>query len=366
MYLALWAMAFVAPVLSLYARSVSDIHLAFEWHDVWFIWKRLVPFLLLFIVHNYLLAPLLVYRKKPVQYALITLTMLASFAFYQCSHRPMKPDFHPAEFRGGGAPPPFMEDRRPPLHQGAPPAIIGEHDAVAIIVLVLILGLNLGIKYFFKSQDDQRRFAALEKKNLEQQLEYLRYQVNPHFFMNTLNNIHALVDIDPEEAKEAIVELSKMMRYILYEGEIERIPLAKEMEFIKNYVALMRLRYTEKVKITLRATPLPMSPDVIVAPLLLVPIIENAFKHGVSYQTESYIDVNTVLEKDNIRFTCQNSKRKSRPSTDVKEGGVGLANVRKRMALIYGDAAKMNIHDTEYTYTIELIIPIERLKPELS
>lgn len=352
MYLALWAMAFVAPVLSLYARSVSGIHLAFEWHDVWFIWKRLAPFLLLFIVHNYLLAPLLVYRKKPVQYALITLAMLASFAFYQCSHRPMEPDFHPAEFRGGGAPPPFMEDRRPPLHQGAPPAIIGEHDAVAIIVLVLILGLNLGIKYFFKSQDDQRRFAALEKKNLEQQLEYLRYQVNPHFFMNTLNNIHALVDIEPEKAKDTIVELSRMMRYILYEGNKKDVLLSGEFDFIRHYVALMRLRFTEHVEVKV---DLPKPVPAKLPPLILITFIENAFKHGVSYQHDSFVHVKASVSGQRLKFLCSNSKG---TGSDREKGGIGLTNVQQRLNLIYGEDYTLSIEDKPDTYNVELEIPL--------
>ena len=409
-YIVLWTMLFMAPVMSMSVRS-AQTGIDFDWSEIFTVWKQYAVFFLVFLIHNHLMAPMLIYHQQKWRYLGLSVAIIVIFQVYQCNHRPdfrnrgprpemvkqfeherppLPPDFQEGDFEPGfqegdfepGEPPRDIEPFRPdgPRHEKGsrhekgprregnqhPPLIFGQRDIVALIIVVLMLGMNLGIKLYFKQRNDQKHLKELERRNLEQQLEYLKYQINPHFFMNTLNNIHALVDIDPKEAKEAIVELSKMMRYILYEGEIERIPLAKEMEFIKNYVALMRLRYTEKVKITLRATPLPMSPDVIVAPLLLVPIIENAFKHGVSYQTESYIDVNTVLEKDNIKFTCQNSKRKSRPSTDVKEGGVGLANVRKRMALIYGDAAKMNIHESDDTYTIELIIPIERLKPELS
>ncbi len=370
-YLLVWIILFLVPIISMWARMALSDDVAFSWEEVFHFWKTLTGYLIAFVIHNFFIAPILIYKRNTARYIVVVTIFILAFAAYKCTQKPDRmpgpPPGSPGQStavthgtqgtKGYNTGASFGMSRKPPIDM---------RDISAFAILIFAIGTNLGSKNYFRTIQERRELEDLEKENITQELAYLRYQINPHFFMNTLNNIHALVDIDPKEAKEAIVELSKMMRYILYEGEIERIPLAKEMEFIKNYVALMRLRYTEKVKITLRATPLPMSPDVIVAPLLLVPIIENAFKHGVSYQTESYIDVNTVLEKDNIKFTCQNSKRKSRPSTDVKEGGVGLANVRKRMALIYGDAAKMNIHDTEYTYTIELIIPIERFKPELS
>ena len=95
---------------------------------------------------------------------------------------------------------------------------------------------------------DEQQMEELKRQNLQAEMDYLRYQINPHFFMNTLNNIHALVDIDPERAKTTIVELSKMMRYILYEGSNRLIPLPREVQFLNNYVQLMRLRYTDKVR----------------------------------------------------------------------------------------------------------------------
>ena len=161
---------------------------------------------------------------------------------------------------------------------------MGEHDILAIVVLILMFAANLGIKSYFRSRDDRKRLAELEHENLEQQLEYLRYQINPHFFMNTLNNIHALVDIDPEKAKDTILELSKMMRFVLYEGNKQSVPLVRELDFIRHYITLMQLRYTDKVRIIL---DLPTeTPDHTLPPLILISFVENAFKHGVSYQQE--------------------------------------------------------------------------------
>ena len=236
-----------------------------------------------------------------------------------------------------------------------PPPIVGERDILSIVVLILMFGANLGIKGYFRSRDDHKRLAALEKQNLEQQLEYLRYQINPHFFMNTLNNIHALVDIDPAKAQETILELSKMMRFVLYEGDKRGVSLTKEMEFIRTYIKLMQLRYTEKVKITL---DLPQeTPDRQLPPLILITFIENAFKHGVSYQRESFIEVKMKVVDDRLQFTCRNSKA---DVPNQEKGGVGLANVRKRLNLLFEHQYTLQIDDTPDVYSVELVIPLGR------
>jgi len=249
-----------------------------------------------------------------------------------------------------------MPDQRPHRQfrpADGPPPIVGERDILAVVVLILMLAANLGIKSFFRSREDRKRLAELEKKNLEQQLEYLRYQINPHFFMNTLNNIHALVDIDPAKAQETILELSKMMRFVLYEGDKQGVPLSREFEFIRTYVTLMQLRYTDKVKITL---DLPAeAPDKTIPPLMLISFIENAFKHGVSYQRESFIEVKVSVEEGRLCFACRNSKA---DVPNEEKGGVGLANVRKRLNLLYDNDYSLRIQDTPDVYNVELNIPL--------
>ena len=187
-YVALWSLLFAAPLLSLYVRTTGDDTMTFDWQEVFMVWRRLAVFLLLFLVHNFVLAPLLIHRQKRWLYALLTVCMIGLFTFYQCSHRP------PMERPFNHEPPP-MEHRDnfpghrkdiPRHHRNVPPAIIGEHDIIAIVILILMLGANLGIKGYFKTREDQKKLLRLEKENLEQQLEYLKYQINPHFFMNTL------------------------------------------------------------------------------------------------------------------------------------------------------------------------------------
>ena len=240
------------------------------------------------------------------------------------------------------------------------PVIVGERNILAVIVLLLMFGANLGIKVFFRSRDDRKRLAALEKQNLEQQLEYLRYQINPHFFMNTLNNIHALVDIDPEKAKDTILELSKMMRFVLYEGNKQGVPLSRELDFIRHYVTLMQLRYTDKVRISM---DLPQEvPDRQIPPLILITFIENAFKHGISYQRESFIEVTVSVEDEMLRFSCRNSKADTPLNSPEggKKGGVGLENIRRRLNLIYDKQYSLKLKSEPDTYTVELALPLNR------
>ena len=358
-YLAVWGLLFASPLLSLYVRTVSDTDVVFDWAEVFLVWHMFVIYLLLFLVHNFLLAPLLIHGHRRLMYFSIVTVVMAAFIVYQCSS---KPDFKAPM---GHRPPPRMEMRdhpHPPfgqpapprmLHRQAPPPIVGERDILAIVVLMLMFGANLGIKGYFRSRDDRKRLTELEHQNLEQQLEYLRYQINPHFLMNTLNNIHALVDIDPQKAQETIVELSKMMRFVLYEGDKKGVPLSKEMDFIRTYVTLMQLRYTDKVVITIDL-PTEM-PDRTLPPLMLISFVENAFKHGVSYLHESFIELKAVIENDRLIFTCRNSKANV---PNEEKGGVGLANVRKRLNLLYGHNYQLRICDEANTYHVELNIPI--------
>ena len=376
-YLVVWCALFAAPLLSLYVRTAGDTGAGFDWMDVLIVWRHFAVWLLLFLVHNFLLAPLLVHGRKRVLYFSTVAAILVAFTFYRCNSGPERGGHRPHAERVGHRQPPFdqppmsFEEGRPPHPDGAPlppdghpprkihkadapPPIVGERDILSVVVLVLLFGANLGIKFYFHSRDDRRRLAILERENLEQQLEYLRYQINPHFFMNTLNNIHALVDIDPEQAKDTIVELSKMMRFVLYEGNKQGVPLSREMDFIRHYVTLMQLRYTEKVKITL---DFPREvPDRQIPPLILITFIENAFKHGVSYQRESFISISVAVEGDLLHFNCCNSKANS-PAGE--KGGVGLANVRKRLNLLYGRSYTLCIKDASDVYSVELSLPLK-------
>lgn len=365
-----WSLLFATPLLSLYLRTSNDPYLEFNWDEVFFVWGRFSIFLILFLIHNFLLAPLLIHQNKRKLYASIMTALIAVFIVFQCTNRPnfgKREGFRPHKMEQREDFPPKFEEfdgfhQRDPRHEGekmgrrhTPPLFVGEHDVLSIAVLLLMFGANLGTKYYFRSRRDQRKLEDLEKQNLEQQLEYLKYQINPHFFMNTLNNIHALVDIDPSKAQETIRELSKMMRFVLYEGDKSGVPLTKEFEFIRNYTKLMQLRYSDKVKITIDVPE--EAPDVTIPPLMLISFIENAFKHGISYQHDSFIDIKLEISHSasNLLFTCRNSKAEK---PNQEKGGVGLANVKKRLDLLYDKSYTLDIKDEPDIYIVELKIPL--------
>ena len=410
-YLALWLLMFMAPVLSLGIRTAYSDDISFDWSEVLMVWREYIPFFMVFLIHNHLLAPILVYRQRKWAYVGMCIVIVCIFQVYQCNHRPnfkdhrrfrheMMEQRRQHELRGE-ADRPMDDENRPPLPPdetfGEPPMepfeemeatdsasirryepgdyrphrnprfedrpdhrrgerarlFMGQHDIIAVVILLLMMGMNIGIKLYFKQRGDRKRLEQLEKENLEQQLEYLKYQINPHFLMNTLNNIHALVDIDPEKSKQTILELSKMMRFVLYEGNKQVVPLDREIAFQQNYIQLMKLRYTDKVKITV---DVPKNlPNKEVPPLMFITFVENAFKHGVSYRQASFIDIAISIEEDKLVFDCRNSRI---PKEDDKHGGVGLANVKKRLELIYGNRYTLDIKDEQDTYTVKLSLPL--------
>jgi LytS/YehU family sensor histidine kinase len=170
--------------------------------------------------------------------------------------------------------------------------------------------------------------------------------------MNTLNNIHALVDIDPEQAKASIEEFSKLMRHVLYEGDRPTIPLAKETEFLRHYVSLMKLRYADTVRIDLSLPEKDEGAEI--PPLMLASFVENAFKHGISYEKPSFVHVTVSVEDGKIVFRCANSRQ---DSAQAAQHGVGLANVRGRLDLLYGDRYTLHIDPSGDVYDVLLLLP---------
>ena len=221
------------------------------------------------------------------------------------------------------------------------------------IMLIMMLGMNISIKLYFRQRSDRQKLIELERENLEQQLEYLKYQINPHFLMNTLNNIHALIDIEPEQAKESIVELSKIMRFSLYEGAKQMVPLNREIGFLENYIELMRIRVADHVKLSFELPE--RMPDCEIPPMLFITFIENAFKHGVSYRQTSFINIKIDVVEDHLHFTCSNSRI---PQSEDKHGGVGLQNVRRRLDLIYPGQYTLDIKESDDTYNVDLTLPL--------
>lgn len=381
-YTAIWAMLYASPVINIYTRMAGNPRITFSWTEILHAWEYTSTWLVMFAIHNFLLLPLLLRKRKTGTYLCLSFLILLTGMFITYLNRPMHKNQYKtrmeAEWKAdslayervaavrlgdGRYCSPQNPMRRKPLDFQPidPLPMLGPGELVAFFGGLLLMGMNLGVKLYFMSQRDRERQKIIDQRNLEQQMEYLKYQVNPHFFMNTLNNIHALVDIDPERAKTTIVELSKMMRHILYEGSKKLIPLTREMEFLNLYVQLMRLRYTRKVHINVDVPP--QLPELKLPPLMLIIFVENAFKHGISYREESFIDIKVRVENKRLLFSCCNSKPTQVQRTNEK-GGMGLQNVRQRLELLYDDDYTLDINDGEKTYEVKLDIPMQTRLPD--
>ena len=371
-YIAMWLLLFSTPMLILIIHASSNSNLDIDWWTIMHIEEILAMYFVAFLVHNFLLAPMLLYKQQTWRYVCSILILVVAFIALQSwirpimheqqRHRPraempMMQRYYKADNFRDDRPRPQFDDRpRPQFKEPRP--FIGPAELTNTLALIFLMGMNLGVKLYYKADKDRNRMQQLEKENLKQRLNYLRYQISPHFFMNTLNNIHALVDIDPEKAKKSIVELSKLMRHILYDGDTNISPLSDEVQFLQNYIALMKMRFTGMVKVN---TDFPaMTSQKGIAPLILAIFAENAFKHGVSYKSPSNIDMTLRCHNNEfILFTCKNSKRKDGAKEKDLDCGIGLRNVKNRLELIYGDRYHIDIKDTEDNYKVRLLLPLE-------
>ena len=178
----------------------------------------------------------------------------------------------------------------------------------------------------------EQKLRESETARIQSELKNLRSQINPHFLLNTLNNIYALTAIDQTRAQNAIQQLSKMLRHLLYDNQEREVTLADEMQFIENYIALMKIRLSQNVDVTFhRQVALP---GIKVAPLIFISLIENAFKHGVSPVEPSFVHISITATEHDI--TCQIENSNHPKSRDDRSGhGIGLSQVQRRLELSY-------------------------------
>ena len=219
---------------------------------------------------------------------------------------------------------------------------------------ILISGFSIGLRMSARYQENEKKRKELEKEKLSSELAFLKNQVSPHFFFNTLNNIYSLAEINTKEAQNAILQLSKLMRYLLYDSEKSDTKLSSEIGFMKNYIELMKLRLSDKVD--LKFSFPENYQDINFPPLLFISFIENAFKHGISYRDSSFIHILLTKEKNNIHFICKNSL----PTTPAanEEAGIGLENIQKRLSLLFPEHYNLSINQTDKAFEVNLVITV--------
>ena len=215
-------------------------------------------------------------------------------------------------------------------HMGPPKWIFVMRDAFSMILTV---GLSAAIRLSGRWVQVEAARREAEKSRTEAELKNLRNQLNPHFLLNTLNNIYALIAFDADRAQAAVQELSRLLRHVLYDNQQNFVALGKEMDFIRNYIELMRIRLASNVNVETRFDIRPDSRTEI-APLIFISLIENAFKHGISPTEHSFIRICFSESHEEVRCEIVNSYH-PKSETDKSGSGIGLEQVRKRLELTY-------------------------------
>jgi len=343
-YLGLWLIAVGLCLLNAMRRHAQLSEPLLNAADIASIALTLLPFLLLFFVNNNVLIPRLLLKNRLTPYFLSTAAAIV--LIWVCQYLNF---MHRVELM-----PPGM---RPPVPHVRP--LMPLPLFLDFTYALLVVGCNLAIALMFQHFDDKLERESLMKTNAENRLAYLKAQINPHFYLNMLNNIHGMIEINPEKAQGMIIDMSHLMRYTLYDSSKPLIPLADEVAFLRNYLRLMRQRFPESsVSITSRFPSDEEMRGISIPPLLFLVFIENAFKHGISYRDSSFVAVAIETEQKTIRFSCVNSNHARTGSDNDDRSGIGLRNINQRLKLLYGPETSPEITSTDNSYTVTLIIPI--------
>jgi sensor histidine kinase YesM len=224
---------------------------------------------------------------------------------------------------------------------------------IFFLLNIVTVAVAIGIRHFIRVRQLKQQLKDEKAKNTEAELAWLKNQINPHFLFNTLNNISSLTQIDADAAQDAIAQLSDLLRYAMYETNKNTVPLGGEVEFMRNYIELMKLRCNEQTSVNYQLST--DSEQVEVAPLLFVSLIENAFKHGVSSGRPSAISIKLEQHQGQLTFICDNTNY-PKNDKDRSGSGIGIENTRRRLELMYADRYEweQTLEDNIYHVMIKL------------
>ncbi|MDJ0646330.1 MAG: sensor histidine kinase [Flavobacteriaceae bacterium] len=293
--------------------------------------ERMSVSLVIFYVNYLILVPFLLLKKKNLQYflAVIGLLIVSVLAFtYLLS--PIKYPFENPNFR----PPRFI------------PVVISS-------ATFIIIGTT--IRVYEEWNKNTKTKKQIEAQRNASELQVLRNQLNPHFFFNSLNSIYSLTTKKSNDAPEAVITLSELMRYMLYKTNDEFVPLQQELDYIKNYIKLQRLRIAnnEKVNINIRG---PITTQKI-RPLLFISFVENAFKYGTDFKGNTEIKIEINVNGQELEFLCVNLV--GRKSSKEENSGIGLKNTKERLALLYPDRHQLHVKEANNRFVVQLKVNLD-------
>lgn len=283
-------------------------------------------------VHLYVLVPRLLHTRRYVLYGLATTALLFGYsAFNYLLMRSIPPALIPfnLELYIGNLEPTYD------IFEGA-----------------FALVISYSLKYAWMAITTKNQLLKLEKDNLQLELNALKAQVNPHFLFNTLNNIYSLSLQKSDKSPEMILKLSDMMRYVLYECNTDKVPIEKEFKFIRDYIDLERIRHHDKVKIDLSINS--DKHEASIEPFLLMPFIENSFKHGLNNRLENqWIHIDIDQQQNALVMKVENSHVPKKVN-GKKQHGIGIENARRRLNLLYAKKHLLNIQSNDNAFTVDL------------
>ncbi len=227
-------------------------------------------------------------------------------------------------------------------------------------VYAFIMMLIKAVKTRF---EEKQLIEELQKEKITNELKFLKGQIQPHFLFNTLNNLYALTLSKSDLAPIVVLKLSDLLDFILYQSDQSSIPVSKEIELIEGFIELETLRYGEKISINFKHEA-PHN-NMQIPPLLLLPLVENAFKHGVSGSAEkARIEIDLKVTKDQLYFKIYNTKPKNVVPNGLDRNGIGTANLKRQLALKYPNNHRLEIEEAEDDYTVELVINLNTTKDD--
>ena len=308
---AAWVVIIFAMPLATYL-STQDTHATRT--SILVVWGLFQSPLVIYFLNFYLLGPCLFFKHRYWWFTLVNLVLiigLNSQFFYVF----------------------FNRDKIPNMPEMGPNMWIGFFSGFLMFLVLncMVAAIAIGIRHFIRTSEIKQQLKEEKAKNTEAELAWLKNQINPHFLFNTLNNISSLCQIDADSAQDAIAQLSDLLRYAMYETNKKMVPIEGEVEFMRNYISLMKLRCNEKTEVT---TSFDIKQNMEIAPLLFISLVENAFKHGVSSSRPSTIDIRLLQNENELIFNCDNTNF-PKDDADRSGSGIGLENTRRRLDLMY-------------------------------
>jgi len=254
--------------------------------------------------------------------------------------------------------------RTMPMPEPLPPAGIRKRVFISVRppVLPMIMTLALGISFemILNWEIQRKEKAQVEREKMSAELSFLKSQINPHFLFNSLNSIYALAEQQSMKTGDSILLLSNLMRYMLYSTNNGKIAIEKEINCIENYIALQRIRISSREDIFVHFDVKGDGSSIEIEPLILLPFVENAFKHGLSYNQRSEVTITISIEKNFVQLSVRNTKKPNQVSdkNGKTDSGIGLANIKRRLELLYPRRHELRIHDGNEYFDVYLKIQL--------